>query len=69
MILQLHVVSCNTKLQEIDISENNLHTAGVQKIMKALQEINTLKNYALVITILLVKQQMILQLLFPVILI
>ena len=37
----------NTKLQEIDISENYLLTAGVQKIMKALQGINTLRKLCL----------------------
>ena len=40
-------ISCNTELQEIDISENNFHTAGVIKIMKALQEIHTLKKLCL----------------------
>ena len=38
------VVSRNTKLQEINISENNLRTIGVRKIMKALQGINTLRK-------------------------
>ena len=41
------VISCNTKLQEIDISENNLQTAGVRIIMKALQGIHTLKKLCL----------------------
>ena len=40
-------ISCNTKLQEIDISENYLLTAGVQKSMKALQGINTLRKLCL----------------------
>ena len=40
-------ISCNTKLQEIDISENNLHTIGVRKIMKVLQGIHTLKKLCL----------------------
>ena len=39
-------ISCNTKLQEIDISENNL-TAGVQKSIKALQGISTLRKLCL----------------------
>ena len=40
-------VSCNTKLHEINIGENNLLTTGVQKIMKALQEINSLRKLCL----------------------
>ena len=40
-------ISCNTKLQEIDISDNNLRTIGIRKIMKAVQEIHTLKKLCL----------------------
>ena len=36
-------ISCNNKLQDIDISENDLETTGTIKIMKALQGIHTLK--------------------------
>ena len=60
-------ISSNTKLQEINISVNNFPTADVRKIVQALQGTNALESYALGIIILLVKQQMILQLLFPVI--
>ena len=38
------VVSCNLNLQEFDISGNNLQTAGIIKVMKALKGINTLRK-------------------------
>ena len=37
----------NTKLQELDISNNNLLTTGAREIMKALQGINTLRKLCL----------------------
>ena len=36
-------ISCNIKLQEIDLSENHLQATGTIKIMKAIQRIHTLK--------------------------
>ena len=41
------MISSNTKLQEIDISENNFLTADVRKIVEALQGINTLRKVCL----------------------
>ena len=38
------VIACNFNLQEFDISENNLQTAGIIKVMKALKGINTLRK-------------------------
>ena len=63
------LVSHNTKLNVIEISGSKLQTTGTIKIMKALQGVYTLKSFILIMTISLKKQQMILQLLFPVILI
>ena len=37
-------LSCNTQLQELDISLNSLQTPGFIKITKALQQISTLKK-------------------------
>ena len=36
------IISCNTQLQEVDISGNNLTAFGAIKIAKALQSIFTL---------------------------
>ena len=37
-------ISCNTKLQELNLSGNNLQKAGVIKIVKALRDISTLRK-------------------------
>ena len=36
------VINCNTKLQELDLHDNNLKTVGIIKIAEALQNISTL---------------------------
>ena len=38
------VLSCNTELQELDISNNCFRSAGIMMIVKALQNISTLKK-------------------------
>ena len=38
------VISCNTKLQELNLSGNNLQKTGVIKVVKALREISTLRK-------------------------
>ena len=63
------IVSCNTNLNEVEISGNKLQTTGAIKILKSLHKIYALKILILVIAISLKKQQMLLQLLFLLILI
>ena len=63
-------ISCNTQLQELDVSKNNPQSTGAIKVAVALQNISMLtKLYSTsVITISLTKQQMILRLISIIIL-
>ena len=58
------VVSCNPYLEEFDISENEIEGRGATNLLKVSKKIHYYKNYLLIIIASLMKQQMILHLLY-----